>query len=188
MDEKATRHALAIAYHAPTNGTPEYYALALIDQILAAGRDSLLYGDLVQKRGVTGELGSSMNILGSMFDIHGPTLYTTWLFHDKDKTAEDIVKAIDESIEKLRTQPVDADTLQRARTKMRSAFYQELEDFSGFGRANLLSSFALFYDDPSRINSVEGSFAQVTPELIQKTAQEYLRPTNRTILTVVPKS
>jgi predicted Zn-dependent peptidase len=28
----------------------------------------------------------------------------------------------------------------------------------------------------------------VTPELIQKTAREYLRPTNRTILTIEPKS
>ena len=51
----------------------------------------------------------------------------------------------------------------------------------------LLSSFALFYDDPNRINSIEARFAAVTPELIRQTAQEYLRPTNRTVLTVVPK-
>jgi predicted Zn-dependent peptidase len=61
-----------------------------------------------------------------------------------------------------------------------------MEGQFGFGRADLLASFALFDDDPSRINRIEAEFAAVTPELIQQTAQEYLRPTNRTILTIEP--
>ena len=43
-------------------------------------------------------------------------------------------------------------------------------------------------DDPARINSLETEFKKVTSELIQKTAKEYLRPTNRTILIVDPKA
>ncbi len=129
-----------------------------------------------------------MNALGSMFDIKGPTLYTIDLYHDRDKSTDEIVKAIDESITRLQTQPVDAATLDRARVKMRSSLYDEIEGQFGFGRADLLASFALFYDDPARINTIEPRFASVTPELIQKTAQEYLRSTNRTIYTVVPKS
>ena len=58
----------------------------------------------------------------------------------------------------------------------------------GFGRANLLASFALFDDDPGRINTLEDEFRKVTPELIRKTATEFLRPTNRTVLTVTPKA
>ena len=38
------------------------------------------------------------------------------------------------------------------------------------------------------VNRIESEFAKVTPELIQRTAQEYLRPTNRTVLTIVPRS
>jgi predicted Zn-dependent peptidase len=34
------------------------------------------------------------------------------------------------------------------------------------------------------VNRLERGFARVTPALLQKTAQEYLRPTNRTILIV----
>lgn len=70
--------------------------------------------------------------------------------------------------------------------KQRSALYGEYESFVGFGKANLLASFALFDDDPSQINGLEERFRQVTPELIRKTAAEYLRPSNRTILTVTP--
>jgi predicted Zn-dependent peptidase len=187
-DDKATRPALAFAYHAPAQNTPEYYAMGLIDQILAAGNDSWLYQDLVQTRGLTGDVSSSMNLLGNMFNINGPTLYMTWLFHDNDKTADSILQAVDAQIVKLQTQAVDAETLNRARVKMRSSLYDEVEGLYGFGRADLLASFALFDDDPQKINRLESEFAKVTPDLIQRTAQEYLRPTNRTILTIVPRS
>jgi predicted Zn-dependent peptidase len=69
---------------------------------------------------------------------------------------------------------------------MRASLYDEVETFQGFGRANLLASFALFDDDPARINRLEAEFARVTPELVQRTAREYLRPTNRTVYTVTP--
>ena len=59
---------------------------------------------------------------------------------------------------------------------------------NGFGRADLLASFALFDDDPARVNDIEKEFRKVTPELVKKTAQEYLRPTNRTILIIDPKA
>jgi zinc protease len=162
--------------------------MALLDQILASGNDSWLYEDLVQKKGLTGEISSSINLLGNMFNIDGPTLYMTWLFHDKDKTAEQILAALDTQVTRLQTETIDEATMERARVKMRSSYYDEIEGFFGFGRADLLSSFALFHDDPSRINTVEERFAAVTPELIRTTAQEYLRPTNRTVLMIVPKS
>jgi predicted Zn-dependent peptidase len=71
---------------------------------------------------------------------------------------------------------------------MRSSLFNEMEGFFGFGRANLLASFALFDDDPQRINRLESEFRKVTPQLLMKTAQEYLRPENRTVLIVQTKS
>jgi len=121
-----------------------------------------------------------------MFNINGPTLWDASLFHDKDKSAEQILKVFDAEIEKVRTTPVDAATLERAIVKKRSSLYDKMERLGGFGKADLLASFALFDDDPNEINSIQRHVDQVTPELIQRTAQEYLRPTNRTILTVVP--
>ena len=69
---------------------------------------------------------------------------------------------------------------------MRSDLYANLEQFAGFGRANLLASFALFDDDPSKINQLEKGFEDVTPALLQKTADEYLRTGNRTVYVVTP--
>jgi predicted Zn-dependent peptidase len=57
-----------------------------------------------------------------------------------------------------------------------------MTQFGGFGRADLLASYALFDDKPDNINQIETNFRKVTPELIQKTAREYLRKTNRTVV------
>ena len=51
----------------------------------------------------------------------------------------------------------------------------------------MLASFALFDDDPARVNTLDEKFRQVTPELILKTAKEYLRPGNRTVIELQPK-
>jgi zinc protease len=186
-DPLANRPALAVGYHAPPRDTPEYYAMGLIDQLLVQGEDSRLYQSLVQKRGLTGSVSGGINLLGTMFDVHGPTLWTAYLIHDADKKADDILAAIDEEVSALQTTPISKADLELALVKTRSSLYAAYEQFVGFGRANLLAAFALFDDDPGRINRIEDEFRKVTPELILKTAKEYLRPTNRTVLTVTPK-
>lgn len=183
QDQLASRPALALGYHMPLKDTPAYYAMALIDQILAQGRDSRLYQALVQERAMTSGVGAGANYaLGNIFNIHGPTLYTISLIHDEDKPAAGIVTAIDSVITDLQSRPVDQETLDLALVKMRSWLYSNVE--SGFGRADLLAAFALFDDDPEKINRIEDELRRVTPELIMQTAREYLRPTNRTVLRV----
>jgi zinc protease len=186
-DPLATRPALGLAWHVPARNTPEWYAMGLIDQILGQGRDSWFYQELVQKRGLTGAVNAGINIgLGNQFNYNGPMLWTVSLFHDSDKPADSILTAIESQIERLRTTPVDQATIERARVKMRSNLYDTVDQLFGFGRADLLASYALFDDDPSGVNRLEAEFAKVTPELIQRTAQEYLRTTNRTVLTIEP--
>jgi predicted Zn-dependent peptidase len=187
MDSLAPRPAIGLAYHVPDRYTPEWYAFGLLDQILGQGRDSRFYDELVRKRGLTGQIDAGINWgLGSMYDYNGPMLWIIQAFHDADKPAGSLVAAFDAAIEPLRTRPLAREELARAVTKLRSSFYSELEQFSGFGRANLLASFALFDDDPGRINRLEAEFAKITPELVMETARTYLAPTNRTILTIVP--
>ena len=187
VDPLAKRPALAVSYHMPERNTPEYYAMGLIDQMLLQGDNSLLHDELVKRRGYTDSVDGGINLLGNMFNYQGPMLWTAYLFHDSTVKPDEIVNAMESQIAPLREKPVDQAMVDRALIKMRSSFYDSLGDFSGFGRADLLASFALFDNDPARINDIEAQFQKVTPELIQKTAAEYLRPTNRTVLVVEPK-
>jgi len=186
-DSLANRPALAFAYHVPSRNTPEWYAMGLLDLILLQGDDALIHEALVRERGMTGSVGGGINVgLGHMLNYNGPMLWTASLFHDSDTSADAILAVVDSVIEGVRSAPLDEATLDRARIKVRSRIYDATASFFGFGRADLLASFALFDDDPGRINHLEEEFAKVTPELLRATAQEYLRPTNRSVLEVLP--
>ena len=186
VDPLASRPALAVAYHVPERMTPEHFAMGLLDQVLLQGEDSWLHQRLVQEEGMTGAVRGGINLLGDMFNYDGPMLWTVYLFHDTDRSAGEILAAFDEVIGRASTEPVDRATLDRALVKARSDVFSSMEGLFGFGRADLMASFALFDDDPGLINDLEKEFARVTPELIMDVAREYLRPTNRTILEIVP--
>ena len=186
-DPLANRPALAFAYHMPPRNSPEYYAMGLLDQMLIQGDDSLLYQELVKKRGFAGEISGGINAdLGDMFDYSGPMLWTTSLIHDVSAKPEQILSAADGVIQELASKPVDQKLLDRSVTKMRSYLYDSMTQFGGFGRANLMACFALFDDDPAKINSLDSNFRKVTPDLIQRTARAYLTPANRTVLLIEP--
>jgi predicted Zn-dependent peptidase len=186
QDPLANRPALAFSYHMPPRNSPEYFAMGLLDQMLVQGDDSLLYQELVKKHGFTGEVAGAINELGNMFDYDGPMLWTTSLFHDATVQPEQILAAVDTVIESLRSKPVEQSLVDRSITKMRSYLYDTLTQFGGFGRADLMACYALFDDDPSCIDSLESEFRKVTPQLVESTAREYLRKTNRTVLLIDP--
>jgi predicted Zn-dependent peptidase len=123
-----------------------------------------------------------------MFNYNGPMLWTVGFVHDPGKTREEITAALDTVIEDVRSRPVSREELDRARTKLRSSFYSIADSGTRFGLVDLLAVGAMWENDPNWVNGLEAGFAAVTPELLQRTAQEYLRPTNRSILLVQPGS
>lgn len=186
-DKLANKPALAVAYKMPDRNTPEYYAMGLIDQLLLQGQDSKFYLALVQQKGYTGNISGGINYLGNMFNYNGPMIWMADLIHDANISSDSILLEMDKSIAELE-KGVTQEELDLAIVKIRSQLYEELGGSFGIGRADLLACFALFDDDPARINTLEGEFKKVTPEIIQKTVKEYLRATNRTILLVDPKA
>lgn len=187
-DPLANRPALAFAYHMPDKNTPEYFAMGLLDAILLQGNDSRLYQTLVQDNGFAGEVEGGINLLGNMFNYNGPMLWTVSLLHDNTVSPDSIIAVSDKVIESVRTNGVTQEEVDRAIIKMRASFYDILGGYYGIGKADLLACYALFEDNPARINTLEAEIRKITPELIKKTAEEYLRPTNRTVLTIVPKA
>ena len=188
VDAQAKRPAIALAYHMPDRNTPEYYAMGILNQLLLEGDDSLLHEELVKKRALTSEVDGGVNLLGNLYNYDGPMLWTAYLFYDNETKPDTIISAVDSVIDQLQSKPIDQKTLDRSLIKLRSDLYDTEGGFFGVGLADLLCSFALFDNNPARVNTLEAQFQKVTPALIQKTAREYLRPTNRTILVVEPRT
>lgn len=182
-DTLAPKPAIAVAYKMPVRNTPEYYAMGLIDQLLVQGQDSKLVQKLTQGKGYTGNVNGGINYLGNMFNYNGPMVWMADLTYDAKVSSDSIVSVFDESINELNS--VTQEEVDLAIVKLRSDLYSNVGN--SFGTADMLASFALFDDDPARLNSLESEFRKVTPELIKKTAKEYLVASNRTILIVDPK-
>ena len=116
----------------------------------------------MRKSGLTGGVDAGINWgLGNMFDYSGPMLWMAQFFHDATTPSDKLLRGDRRRrSNRVRKEGLDQATLDRARVKMRSELYANLEQFAGFGRANLLASFALFDDDPSRINRLEDGVRQ----------------------------
>jgi predicted Zn-dependent peptidase len=185
-DKLANKPAVAIAYKMPDRNTPEYYAMGLIDQLLVQGKDSKLYQYLVQNKGYTSTVNGGINYLGNMFNYNGPMVWMADLIYDSTVTPDAIITEFDKAVKDI--SGVTKEDVNLALVKMRSGLYDAIGGQFGIGKVDLLASFALFDDDPNKINNLEDEFKKVTPELIKKTAAEYLQPANRTILIIDPKA
>ena len=76
-DKLAQKPALGFGYQMPKRGTPEYYAMGLLDQILLEGEDSMLYQELVKRKNYASGLNGGINgYLGNMFNYNGPMLFS----------------------------------------------------------------------------------------------------------------
>lgn len=185
-DALAPQPALAWGYHMPARRTPEYYAMIVLDQILAQGDDSRLTSRLVQDKGYASNVNGGINFLGNAYNYNGPMQWAGFLIHGSEHDPDAIIADLDAVIADVQETPVSDEEFNRAMTKFRSSLYDTLGDGNRIGLIDMLAVFALFDDDPSRVNNLVSEFDVVTPELIQKTAQEYLRPTNRSIIKLVP--
>ncbi len=186
-DKLANKPAIGFGYQMPKRGSKEYYAMGLLDQILIEGEDSRLYQELVKNKKYTSGISGGINYLGNMFNYNGPMLFAVDMIHDDKFTPQEILAATDAVIEQIQTKGVSQAEIDRALVKLRSGLYDTMTQFGGFGRADLLASFALFDDKPQEINEIENNFRKVTPKVIQETAKEYLRKTNRTVVIVNPE-
>lgn len=183
VDKLAKKPAVGFGYQMPKRGTPEYFAMGLLDQILIQGEDSVLYQELVKNKNYTSGISGGINgYLGNMFNYNGPMLFSVDMIHDEKFTPQDILASADVVIAQVQDKPIPQATIDRAIVKLRSGLYDTMTQFGGFGRADLLASFALFDDKPDNINQIEANFRKVTPAMIQKAAKEYLRSTNRTVV------
>lgn len=186
---KATKPGVCFAYHMPERNTPEYFAMGVIDQMLLQGNDGLLHQALVQDAGLTGSVDGGINdLLGNMYNYNGPMLWMGYLYYDNEVSADSVIGIIDQTLADFQASGITQNAFDRALVKIRSDFYNKLSATFGFGLADLLCSFALFDDNPYRLNEIDKEFDKITIDLIKNTAREYLRPENRSILIAEPGS
>jgi zinc protease len=181
-DKLARTPALAIAWHLPERMTKDFFALSVLDPLVVGDESARLHKKLVRDTRLANSVIGAFNFLGNNWDVKGPMLFTMRVDYLNDKTAEQVLGAIEEVLTEIRTKGVSEAELAQAKTALRSSFLEEMEGgfMPRFGRANLLGVFALFDDDPKRINTILDELAKVTVDDVKAAAARWFVPTNRT--------
>ncbi|HKO02043.1 MAG TPA: insulinase family protein, partial [Thermoanaerobaculia bacterium] len=184
-DALASVPALAFGYHLPDQESADFAPMVLLNLVLQGDEGSRFYQRLVKDKAVSIDWNGGINFeLGNEFDYDGPMLLSARTLYKPGHTADEILKEIDAITKEIAEKGVTAKELADAKVRFRANWYDQLE--TSFGRANLLASFALFHDEPARINKVLEMYESVTAAQLQAAAKKYLVPQNRTSIDRVP--
>ena len=100
-------------------------------------------------------------------------------------TLEENEKACYQIIERLKTQRVTDDTLQRIKTKVHAALIRRLDSNSGM--ADALTFYHVNYGDWRKLFTSIYDIDKVTADDVMRVAKQYLAPETRTVVyTVTP--
>ena len=189
VEEKfGTLPAMAIGYVMPQRKTPEWYAMALLDQALHGGRAGRIHRELVLEKQVAVEADGGID---DIFGYNGPTQMTTRILHKPEYSSEATLAEFDAVIREVQEKGISEDELQQLKVKWRSDYYSTLEGGRGgymprYGLMHLLACFTLFDNEPQLVNTILDGFLAVTREQVQEVAKKYLRPQNRAIVFRMP--
>jgi predicted Zn-dependent peptidase len=189
VEEKfGTLPAMAIGYVMPPRRTPEWYAMALLDQALHGGRAGRIHRSLVLEKQIAVEADGGID---DIFGYNGPTQMTTRILHKWEFSAETTVAAFDTLIREVQEKGISEDELQQLKVKWRSDYFSTLESGRGgsmprYGLMHLLACFTLFDGEPQLVNTILDGFLRVTREELQAAAKKFLRAENRAIVFRTP--
>ena len=183
VEEKfGTLPAIAIGYRAPERRTPEWFALAMLDQALHGGRAGRVYRELVLEQQIAVDTGGGIHYpVGDLFDYNGPTLLVGRLLYKPEYSAEQALAAYDAVLDDVRQKGIERDELAQVKVKFRSDYFASLEGGHGgyiphYGLMHYMACFTLFDNDPRLVNSILEGFFDVTPERVRAAAQKFLDP------------
>ena len=178
-DSFAQTPRLDLVYKIAPGNTADWYALEVLGNVLSNGVSSRLYQKFVKEK----ELAISVSADAS--EQRGPALFWFSVMARPTTDLAELEKLLAEEISRVQTEPVSEAELSRVRMQLRRQRAQQL--YSTRARANALGHFAVYYNDPSLINKVWDRYDQITQAEIQKAAQKYFTPANRSVITTIPK-
>jgi zinc protease len=172
--------AVVHAYHMPAQGTDDSYALDMLSTLLSGGQSSRMYKALVD------EQKKAYTVQSFPFSSEDPGLYLAFGLANVGINVDDLEKAMDAEIEKVKTEPIADKEFQKIRNQVESQFVQQ--NSSAVGIAEQLANYHVYFGNANLINTEIDRYMKVTPADLQRVAKKYLNKENRVVLHYLPKS
>jgi len=179
--EDPSQPFVCIGYHQPDINHPDVAVFDAITDIMGVGRTSRLYKNLVKEKKIAINASGFQGYPGDKF----PGLFLFYAFPAKEHTNEECQQAIYDEIEKLKTELVSPEELEKAKTRSRASLIRQLDSNSGL--ASQLAFYEAITGDWRNMFKQLEKFKQVTAEDIQRVAKKYFTKKNRTVGLIITK-
>jgi predicted Zn-dependent peptidase len=168
-----------VAFRIPPYSADDFAVAEVARGVLGIGRASRLYRRLVRERRVARDTVSYAFPL-----LTGASMLLVWANGYPGASHEELEAALLEEVEGLAT--VEAEEVERAIAVTETDLVRALERTGE--RADLLSMFNLYFDDPDRLNREMDRLRAVTPAQIRSFAEARLGPDNRAVVVYEPEA
>jgi zinc protease len=167
-----------LAWHVPNGKSPDAPALELLSTILSEGRASRLYRKLVYEQQLALGAGGDYPYFS-----HDPNLFTFYATPLPGKSAEALERALLAEIERLKSEPLPEEELERAKNQIEAAFVWQQDSVhsraTSLARFELAGSWRLQSDFVPRIRAV-------TAADLQRVARAYFPIDRKNLSTLLP--
>jgi predicted Zn-dependent peptidase len=167
-----------MAFRIPPYYSPDFPVVEVARAVLGTGRSSRLYRRLVREKRIAKDVVTYAFPL-----LTGQALMLVWATGYPGGSIADLEAALAEELEGL----ADAgdEEVARAVAVEETDLVRHLERVGE--RADLLSMFTLYFDDPGRLNVEVDRLRAVRVEDVRRIAAERLGPDNRAVVTYEPR-
>jgi len=170
--------SLQVAYHIPASTDPDTIPLEVLEYILLRGESSRLYQRLVDKEQV------AISVSGGQSPHIDPFLFEFYIQPGAGVPVEQAEKLLYEELDRIQTELVSTNELQKAKNTALADFYRSMKTISG--KANALGTYDVILGDYHRLFNAPDLINRVTPEQLQQVAKKYFISRHRTVGILVP--
>ncbi|MFM7310278.1 MAG: M16 family metallopeptidase [Flavobacteriales bacterium] len=162
------------AWHIPAQGTKDFYAVDMLNQLLSQGESSRLNKALVEDSQVALFSGAFT------YNTEHPGLTLAYSLVNMTAQPQDVEKAVNEQVELVKKQPITDRELQKLRNQVENDFVSRNSSVAGI--AESLANYYMYFGETNLINTEIQRYMQVTKEDIQRVANTYYNKDNSVVL------
>jgi len=180
LKREAELPALGMAWHVPATPSAEVYALDLLQILLGGGDSSRLVRVLVYDK----ELATKVYV-DNEWHID-PSLFFIYAEAKPGVTAEALETAIQQQIDAVISGGVTEGELRKLKNVRTTSLVKELK--TNEGKAEQVGLFDVYFGNHQKLFTVLKDYEAVKAGDLALVAAKYLRPDNRTLVTLVPET
>lgn len=170
--------AVVMTYRLPKQGSPDFYAVEMLNRLLSNGESSRL------NKYLKDETQKCIFVGSFPLPMEDPGAALTFGIANLGNEPLQVELAMNEVIEKTHSELIPEMEFQKLRNSVEAEFVSDKEGVDNI--AESLANYEMYYGDANLINTELDRYLKVTREDIRRVAKQYFNRNNRVVLYYLP--